>query len=251
MFTHVFHTMGTVSSIRAPRAVSPHSLEAVESVFAEYDRRFSLYRADSEASQIALGELRLTRSSMSFRDAYAQSIEWENITNRAFTPYRPDGVLDLSGVVKALAMDAAGQTLVGNGAKDWVLNVGGDLLVHGTPDTQPWRFGIVDPLDRTLLLGSTVLHDDRVAAATSGSAERGDHIWSTPGGSDILQATVIGTSIVEADVLATAIVSGGSDVMQNMLDHRDVDVLAVDDRGVVWASPRIREHASGISLQSA
>ena len=45
------------------------------------------------------------------------------------------------------------------------------------------------------------------AVATSGTAERGDHIW----GGTLLQATVVAADIVTADIWATAIVAGGLD----------------------------------------
>ncbi len=53
--SHVFITMGTVVSVQGDASAMPQ----VEAVFQELDEVFSLYREDSEASQIARGELLL------------------------------------------------------------------------------------------------------------------------------------------------------------------------------------------------
>ena len=75
----------------------------VEGVFDELDRRFSLYRDDSELNRIAARQLRLVDASEELREAYATAIAWRRETRGVFTPHRPDGVIDLSGVVKAMA----------------------------------------------------------------------------------------------------------------------------------------------------
>ncbi|RII87582.1 FAD:protein FMN transferase, partial [Clavibacter californiensis] len=139
--------MGTTVSLRA----APDApIAAAQAVFADADARFSLYRPDSEASRIARGELALPASSPRMRDAYADALGWRAATDGAFTPHRPDGVVDLSGTVKARAMAEAAD-LLGDG--DWLLTVGGDVLGSGTDDSGgAWRIGVVDPADRRALL---------------------------------------------------------------------------------------------------
>jgi thiamine biosynthesis lipoprotein len=137
----VFETMGTVVSLDHERPVPE-----TRTTFDAYDRIFSLYRADSELSRIASGSLRLTDASAAVRDAYEEALDWRAQTAGAFTPHRPDGVLDLSGVVKALAMGDAGRVLAGAG--EWILGCGGDVLTSGHEVT----VGIADPADRSRLL---------------------------------------------------------------------------------------------------
>jgi FAD:protein FMN transferase len=220
---HVFETMGTIVSIEPPLRVPE-----IEQTFAAFDERFSLYRPESELSRIAAGSLRLLDASQELRDAYARSLEWRTQTAGAFTPHRPDGVIDLSGIVKALAMDAVGELLAGAG--DWILNAGGDVLTSGHAAT----VGITDPLDRSRLLTSVRLGGSRRAVATSGSAERGDHIW---GRGEFSQVTVVADSIITADVLATAIVAGGVDTLNASTSAWDIDVLAIDLAGNLFATP--------------
>src|SRR5438128_1885445 len=73
---------------------------AIEADFESLEERFSLYREDSEASALAKGVLRLPHASPEMRSFYAEAVEWRRRTHGAFSAERPDGVLDLSGLVK-------------------------------------------------------------------------------------------------------------------------------------------------------
>jgi thiamine biosynthesis lipoprotein len=222
---YVFETMGTVVSLEPPLKVPE-----VEAIFAAYDERFSLYRPTSELSQVRDGKP-LHDSSQQLRDAYALALDWREKTGGAFTPHRPDGIIDLSGIVKALAMDAAGRVL--RDKSNWLLNAGGDVLASGPGAS----VGIADPSDRLGLLTSVMLDNERRAVATSGIAERGDHIW---GRGTFAQVTVVADDIITADVLATAIMAGGWDTLNLATDGWDVDVLAIDRAGNLAATPGMR-----------
>ena len=155
---------------------------AVERVFAGLDATFSLYRPDSEASRLARGEVTLRDASAAFRARFADATGWRLLTDGFFTPERPDGVLDLSGIIKGYAIDQAAAALESAGIEDWCLNAGGDVLVSGSPAPgtgTPWLAGIVDPQDRRALLSGFSLGGTGrfTALATSGTAERGNHIW--------------------------------------------------------------------------
>jgi FAD:protein FMN transferase len=232
--------MGTVGSLIFV-ADSPESVDvgAMHNIFDHYDTTYSLYKPDSELSRIAAGQTLLQNASVELRDTYATALEWRSATRGEFTPHRPDGVIDLSGIVKALAMQKAGEMLVHSGTRDWCLNVGGDILVAGSDhESEPWSVGVVDPENRESLLTSAVLRGSRQACATSGSVERGDHIWgigAAPKGS--LQATVIADDIVTADVLATAIIAGGATALDQICVTWDIDAMTVDRDGNIRMTP--------------
>ena len=237
-----FSAMGTVVSVQWQRSPTLASTETpmsaeIEKVFAEFTRTFSLYREDSELSQIARGTLKLEDSSPLMRSVYAQALEWRSVTSGAFTPHRSDGIIDLNGIVKALAIKRAGAAFEEAGIDDWSINAGGDIL---SSETSTGRVvGIVDPADRERLLCTVTLGTGRRAVATSGSAERGDHIWvRTPSaGGVFVQVTVIAADIVTADVLATAIVAGGPETLEEVTSGWDVDVLTIDSAGSFRATP--------------
>jgi thiamine biosynthesis lipoprotein ApbE len=241
-----FESMGTVVSLRtgAGAGVSGRApaRDALERVFRRWDERFSLYREDSELSRIARGELLLTQASPILRDCYAVALSWRERTGGAFTPHRADGVIDLSGVVKAMAIAEAGDVLTGLGLGHWCINAGGDILVSGRPDEDSeWTVAIVDPTDRQEVLANVPLREPVRAVATSGSAERGEHIWTAAdGASPYLQVSVFAPDIVTADVLATAIVAGGADALEHSTAGFPIDVLAVLRDGGLLATPGLR-----------
>jgi thiamine biosynthesis lipoprotein len=231
-----FESMGTVVSLDG---VDGLLVEGVREVFEAADQRFSLYRPDSELSLVAEGRLTLADASESLRDTYADALAWSSLTSGAFTPHRPDGVIDLNGIVKAQAMARAGDELVRLGTHGWTLNVGGDILTDGGG---PHVTGVVDPFNRTALLCAIDLVAPRRAMATSGSAERGDHIWlaGSREPAQFVQVSVVANDIVTADVLATAIVAGGRSMLDEVTQRWDVDVLAVTRDGEMLATPGIR-----------
>ncbi|MCG2623292.1 FAD:protein FMN transferase [Arthrobacter sp. I2-34] len=238
--TRVFDSMGTVVSLTAGAAdgILDEAAAAVEGTFAGYDRRFSLYRPDSELSRIAARELSLAAAGPKVREMYALAMHWQLEANGVFTPVRTDGVLDLSGVVKAAAIRDAGEVLLGLGLTDWCLNAGGDVLTHGGPGPgAAWRAGIVDPADRGALLADVTLGPGRQALATSGSSERGAHIWSPAGAEPLAQVSVLAADIVTADVLATAVLAGGVPLLEEAVRRWPVQVLAVRPDGSLLGTP--------------
>lgn len=248
---HVFPTMGTTVSIRFPgQGPAAQVLRAVEEEFDAFDRRFSLYRPDSEISRIAHGELALQESTRILRDSYTDALDWRRRTHGAFTPHRPDGVIDLSGIVKAQAIAAAGDILNAAGQWAWLINAGGDLLASGAFHDTPWRLGIVDPDRRDALLCTVAMTGTRRALATSGTAERGEHIWRATGSSSgaYRQVSVLADDVTTADVLATALLAGGPESCDDLLNRFDVDVVTVDGHGELTATPGFRS-ALGIGAQ--
>lgn len=233
--------MGTVISVEwLSQADSPAIHTVVELAFEELERDFSLYRPESELSRIASGALTLEASSEAIRSVYASALQWRSATDGAFTPHRPDGVVDLNGIVKALAIERAGLALDAAGIQHWTVNAGGDVLCSAgiTPPT----IGVTNPQDRDRLLCAVTLTSGKRAVATSGSAERGDHIWSPTraAGEHFSQVTVVSDDIVTADVLATAIVAGGPETLDAVTSQWDVDVLTVNSAGSLRATPGFR-----------
>lgn len=232
-----FAALGTVVSLDADR-LDAGALVAAQAAVDRIDERFSLYRPDAELARVAAGALALLEASAELRDAYAQAHAWSALTDGAFTANRPDGVTDLSGIAKAFAIDDVGVVLDRSGATVWSVTIGGDILLSPAAAAAGRVVGIVDPADRAALVAAVELRSPRQAIATSGSAERGDHIWRLPGlGDDFVEVTVLANTIVEADVLATAIVAGGRDLLDRLCDTRDIDVFAVTASGELLATP--------------
>lgn len=82
-----FRSMGTVISLTMPvnpaaggnaeeDELAAATAVVVERLFLDLDQTFSLYRADSEASTIARGELSLPDASAGMRERYAEALGW-------------------------------------------------------------------------------------------------------------------------------------------------------------------------------
>ena len=245
MSVHTFETMGTVVSVRLPDSLASDdaqmAMSMVEREFTVRDDRFSLYKQDSEASRIARGELPLTESSHTMRDAYAESLVWRDATGGAFTPHRPDGALDLSGTVKADALRASDVALREAGVDVFSVNAGGDLVTAGIPEAGAWITGIANPLKEGDVLSVVSMTSEFSCMATSGTAERGEHIWRRPDtDASFVQATVCAADIMTADVLATAIIAGGAETLALVTSREDVAVLVVRADGSLLGNDAFR-----------
>ncbi len=239
--TYAFASMGTVISLAGdlPRGTA----ERITVAFAELDERFSLFRPGSEADRIATRELRMTRASTEMRAAYDLALTWRSDTDGAFTPHRPDGVIDLNGVVKAMAIQRAGDLLDEAGSTHWSVNAGGDALTRSTAGRRPWVVGVVDPFDRGRMLTQLIATAASPAVATSGIAERGEHVWRIGAGDTFCQVTVAGPDIMTADVLATAILAGGRQTLELATRRWPIEVIAVTHGGELFATPVFRRAA--------
>lgn len=235
----VFETMGTAVTLRGELEAGARA--SVRAAFEGFEARFSLYRPESEGSRVARRELRVAEASREFREAYDLAVDWRDATEGAFTPHRPDGVIDLAGIVKALAIARAGDVLRERGLEDWCLNAGGDVLASGVQaGGGPWVVGIVDPGDRVDLLTQFTVDAAHPAVATSGIGERGEHVWRIGADARFVQVTVAAADIVTADVLATAILAGGPGTLELAQRRWDLEVIAAGADGRFWATGAFR-----------
>ncbi len=232
----VFSTMGTVASLSTDSDLPETTRAALTELFGEFEQRFSLFLPETEASRVHRGELAPDQASEEFQSAFRVASDWQGRTRGAFDPRSPGGGINLTGVVKALAIQRGGALLDAHHLPGWCLNVGGDVLVAGTdPAGRPWTAGIVDPLHRDALISQFTLAWPRRAIATSGTSERGEHVWRS--NRDFSQVSVVADDIVTADVLATALLAGGWPTLEETLVAEDVEVLAVTADAELHATP--------------
>ncbi len=220
-------TMGTAVSVSSPQPISDAHVAAARERFRALDERFSLYQPDSEATAVASRRVSLREASAEYRAAYDLAHDWSLAPEGASTPHRPDGRIDLAGVVKALGIQAAADAL--DDLDAFCINAGGDILVKGwerPDDAKPWVAGIVDPTDRHRLISQFACSSAHPAVCTSGIAERGDHVWRLAADSTFTQVTVAGPDLVTADVLATAILAGGPATFSLATQRWPIEVLA-------------------------
>ncbi|MGY4642491.1 FAD:protein FMN transferase [Cellulomonas sp. URHB0016] len=238
---HVEVVMGVPMSVHVPMPADPRGAErAVLAAFGrlhQADRRFSRFRADSEVSRLARGEVSPRGMSADLVEVLAVAEHARRASGGAFTVRRADGTLDTDGVVKGWAAQRAADVLVGAGVAAFCLNAGGDVVTRGGPARgRGWRVGVRDPADPLRFLAVVEQHDG--AVATSGTYERGAHVWDGRTGeaaTGLRSATVLAGDLVTADVLATSVLALGLDGVGWARGHGAAAVVAVADDGRVVA----------------
>ena len=178
---------------------------AVAAVFEEWEDAFSLFRPESELSRVNRSDGLVVAVSPLFARTLAVALEvagethglvdptlcgrWREVRLAGRLLSRPPGLaLDLNGVVKSLAVDAAAELIDHEG----FVSAGGDIAVRGPVDVELPHGGAIHVVEGGL--------------ATSGTASRGRHLvdprTGEPSDSPWEQVTASGSNCLAADVAA-------------------------------------------------
>ncbi|HEX6061026.1 MAG TPA: FAD:protein FMN transferase [Candidatus Limnocylindria bacterium] len=202
------------------------------------DAIFSPFAPDSAVSRINDGRLRVDDASAEVQDVLARCERHETATGGFFSAWR-GAVLDPSGYVKGWAIERACAILDAHGHRAYFVDAGGDVRTRGESDAgEPWRIGIRHPVERGSVV-RVVLGGD-LAVATSGTYEKGGHIYDPHTGApadELVSLTVVGPSIVEADVQATAAFAMGARAIDYLEDLQGYEAYAIGpDLRATWTS---------------
>jgi thiamine biosynthesis lipoprotein len=209
-----------------------HHLERAGDILHEADRTFSTYKPESPISRLAAGKTTLAECPPVVAEIWDSCEDWERTTDGWFSAFTPQNTFDPSGLVKTWAAKAAFNYLLENGITDITLNAGGDILIgDDCSEAIDWRVAIHKPVsvlspDAGLLTVLDLHGTQYRAVCTSGSAERGNHIWDPkapgkePAGA-LLQATVVARDLVAADVWATAVFAMGPRAIEELTKHNN------------------------------
>lgn len=125
-------------------------------------------------------------------------------------------VVDMGGLAKGYAVDVCSRELKKEGARDFVVNLGGNMRCYGKPAPgRSWRVGVRNPLQPAGTIGWLEMGDG-MAVATSGNYERFVEIkgkryahiinprtgWPVEGMAGV---TVVAPSAATADALSTGL----------------------------------------------
>lgn len=186
---------------------SQELLARVFDYFTGVDEQFSNYKDTSQISQINQGRLPPDKYSRQMKNILCLSEETKQQTCGYFDIRTRQGKLDPSGIVKGWAVLNAARLLKRSGVENFCIDAGGDIQFWGeNSQGQSWRVGIRHPFNKSQIVKVLKIgHNEGVA--TSGTYERGEHIYNPKDGSpirEIVSLTVIGPNIYEADRFATA-----------------------------------------------
>jgi thiamine biosynthesis lipoprotein len=207
------------------------------------DATFSTYEPDSEISRLNRGELTLGQCSPEVDEILTRCLVLERET-RGYFHVRATGRLDPSGLVKGWAVAGAADRLAAAGARDFLVNAGGDIVARGGP----WRIGIRHPLEHDRL--AAVLAAGDLAVATSGEYERGRHVIDPHTGQPpqgLLSVTVVGPDLATADAYATAAFAMGADGPAWTATLTGYDAMFVTSDERVLSTPGFARHRSADS----
>ena len=177
------------------------------------DQIFSTYISTSQVSKLRNNEIEIEDTHPYLQKVWHSCLEIKEITDGAFDPWALPGGFDPSGYVKGWAADQIADQLIKLGAKHIQVNAGGDISVRGGKDANTaWKIGVAHPNQSDQV--SKIYEITNGAIATSGTAERGDHIidpFSKTIAVGARSATVTGPDAGMADALATSLIVSGRD----------------------------------------
>ena len=228
-FKFAAKAMGTAVSVHiadvVPQETADVAWESVGVFLRDIEDRFSTFLPTSEISRINAGELHMLDASPDVVEVLDACTWLEHLSDGVFNVRRPNGSIDPAGFVKGWAAERAASLLAGAGLQNFYLRIGGDIQTHGVQATgEKWRVGIVDPHNATRIR-SYVDIPENWAVATSGTAERGQHIWgkdAQPASTQFSSMTVIGPHLMWADAFATigfALGNGGIEWVEKFPDY--------------------------------
>ena len=176
----------------------------------------------------------------------------------------PRVMLDFSSIAKGYACDEIGRMLTRNGAVNWLVEIGGEVMASGmSSHGKPWHVSVDMPSSEN---NGNAAHEsvliltlDSGAVATSGNyrkwrVEEGkklSHIVDPHTGDSragtLLSVTVIAPDCMQADAWATACMAMGERKVKEMMERRsDLGVMTISadtasGNLVVWSNKPFAE----------
>ncbi len=162
--------------------------------------------------------------------------------------------LDFSATAKGLGVDVVADFLRSKGIKDFMVEIGGEVVVQGqNPEGGPWRLGVNDPRTAANEVFQVIAFTDR-AMATSGNyrnyfivdgvryAHTIDPRTGFPTSNELRSVTILADDCATADAFATTfMVLGLEEAKRLTLQEEDLESFliyeAADGSLKTWHSP--------------
>lgn len=206
------------------KKVKDDDLAKVFDYFRLVDHKFSPFKKESEVFLINSGSKKRSRQ---MREILSIAIKTKKESNGFFDVWNL-GKFDPSGIVKSWAIKNASEILKKKGFKSFYVNAGGDIQTFG----KKWRVGIKNPFNKSQIVKALALQN--YAIATSGTYEKGNHIYSPIDGNnkfDIVSLTVVAKDILEADRFATAAFAMGRAGINFLEEQKNLEAYMIDIAG--------------------
>lgn len=272
----MFIALGTVNCITArfedsQRESARIALDRAEEYINDMDDRLSVFKPDSEVSQINAnagvcdtligrdtfdllqlcvkygevtgGVFDITTKPLTDEEKAEARVDYRDIllnNKKLSARLRSVGQgIHLGGIAKGYAVDRVAGILANQGVKNAVINLGGTVRNVGKAE----RIGIRNPFEPGKIAASIESVDE--AVVTSGLYERGSHIFDPVSGkpavSDLASVTVVGKDGAAADASATACMVLGSMRGMLLLDLLGLEGIFILSDGGIFATKNVRE----------
>ncbi|MEO7617254.1 MAG: FAD:protein FMN transferase [Candidatus Saccharibacteria bacterium] len=209
--THTRIIMGMPVILQLPTGTAENLINEVFARLTEIDEAYSTYIATSEVSRIQSSELPIEKASEELLSILDLAAYAKTVTKGYFDVHHKD-VFDPSGIIKGWAIAQAAKLLDNAEIDDYIVEIAGDMYVSGYFEVgKAWTVGIRAPHEPAKIVKIAMLTD--MAIATSGTSERGQHIYNPKVDQpieDVLSISVIGPDIIWADIYATAAFAQGA-----------------------------------------
>ena len=226
-------------------SASESILEEVFNYFEWVEKKFSVYKDDSEINKINKGEIKPDDYSPEMREVFKLSEETKKLTKGFFDIEYQAGQYDPSGLVKGWAIFKASQILKNKGFENFYVEAGGDAQVYGKNNQgQDWQVGIRNPFKQEEIIKVVALNN--LGMATSGTYARGQHIYNPHQKEnpilEIVSLTVIGSNVYEADRFATAAFAMGKEGIKFIEKLPNLEGYMVDKDGMATMTSNFNNH---------
>lgn len=213
--------------------VTRDDLDRVFAYFEYVDNKFSPFKDDSEISLINQKKISPKNWSADMMEVLDFCEFFKKETNGYFN-IQKDGYCNPCGLVKGWAIFNASLLLKERGLENFYINVGGDCEASGQKaDGSPWSIGIRHPQQPDKIAKKLSLGQGGIA--TSGTYERGNHIYNPFTGksvTEISSLTVVGPNIFEADVYATSAFAMGREGIVFIEKLEGFEGYMIDTKGL-------------------
>nr|WP_050498125.1 FAD:protein FMN transferase [Oenococcus oeni] len=179
------------------------------------DHIFSPFRTNSELTLYNHRKIEMTGTNLLFQEVFALSIWAKEMTQGLFSANFV-GKYNPTGAVKGWAIEKAERIQLAPLLSDpnFVavnLNGGGDMQFSSSDKHNwQWEIGIVNPFDNKKVISCFRMKNG--AIATSGTSQRGEHLFNSSTGRaipeknfNVISSSVIGSELTYSDIWATAI----------------------------------------------
>lgn len=227
--SHTRIIMGMPVILQLPTGTPKGLINEVFGRLSEIDQAYSTYIPTSEVCRIQNGEVSIDQASEELLSILDLAEYAKNQTDGYFD-IAHNGVFDPSGIVKGWAIAQAAKMLANAGIDDYIVEIAGDMYASGYFNIGvAWTVGIRAPQEPNKVVKIVTLTD--MAIATSGTSERGQHIYNPKSDksiNDVLSISVIGPDIMWADIYATAAFARGAagiDWLETLPDYEGFAIM--------------------------